>query len=313
MLLLLGLSGMYIFFLNVDQRISNKRSRKVFSSESRATSVTCHHKNDHSIPVHYPQPSSYDRTECVCTPVHNFVIVSMQRCGSGWFEALLNSHPNISSHGEVFLDETKRENFGSIKKILDTVYNLDWKTSASKNDCTSAVGFKWMLNQGLMEYNKEALAYFKKEGVSVVFLFRHNLLRRYVSILANLFDKEAKSLNGTHKSHVHSRFEAQILAAFKPEVNVTHLPAYLRRIREISHDTIVSFKSARHKIVYYEDIVKYPGQVLGIQKFLGVIPRKLTSHHVKIHTQPLSKQIQNWLEVYEMLKGTEFEGFLGDR
>jgi len=112
-----------------------------------------------------------------------------------------------------------------------------------------------------MEYNKEALAYFKKEGVSVVFLFRHNLLRRYVSILANLFDKEAKSLNGTHKSHVHSRFE----------------------------------------------------QVLGIQKFLGVIPRKLTSHHVKIHTQPLSKQIQNWLEVYEMLKGTEFEGFLGDK
>jgi len=164
-----------------------------------------------------------------------------------------------------------------------------------------------------MEYNKEALAYFKKEGVSVVFLFRHNLLRRYVSILANLFDKEAKSLNGTHKSHVHSRFEAQILAAFKPEVNVTHLPVYLRRIREISHDTIVSFKSARHKIVYYEDIVKYPGQVLGIQKFLGVIPRKLTSHHVKIHTQPLSKQIQNWLEVYEMLKGTEFEGFLGDK
>jgi hypothetical protein len=201
MLLLLGLSGMYIFFLNVDQRISNKRSRKVFSSESRATSVTCHHKNDHSIPVHYPQPSSYDRTECVCTPVHNFVIVSMQRCGSGWFEALLNSHPNISSHGEVFLDETKRENFGSIKKILDTIYNLDWKSSASKNDCTSAVGFKWMLNQ----------------------------------------------------------------------------------------------------------------QVLGIQKFLGVIPRKLTSHHVKIHTQPLSKQIQNWLEVYEMLKGTEFEGFLGDK
>jgi len=27
------------------------------------------------------------------------------------------------------------------------VYNLDWNSSASKNECTAAVGFKWMLNQ----------------------------------------------------------------------------------------------------------------------------------------------------------------------
>ena len=73
-----------------------------------------------------------------------------------------------------------------------------------------------VLLQGLMEYNKEALAYFKKEGVSVLFLFRHNLLRRYVSILANLFDKEAKLLNGTHKSHVHSRIEVSFSKLFSP-------------------------------------------------------------------------------------------------
>jgi hypothetical protein len=30
---------------------------------------------------------------------------------------------------------------------MDKVYNLDWNSSASKDECTAAVGFKWMLNQ----------------------------------------------------------------------------------------------------------------------------------------------------------------------
>lgn len=87
------------------------------------------------------------REECGCTPVHYFAILSMQRSGSGWFETLLNNHPNISSHGEIFAVPSRRENFSTIVETLDTIYNLDWLNSASKNECTSAVGLKWMLNQ----------------------------------------------------------------------------------------------------------------------------------------------------------------------
>lgn len=35
----------------------------------------------------------------------------------------------------------------TITETLDTIYNLDWFSSASKNECTTAVGLKWMLNQ----------------------------------------------------------------------------------------------------------------------------------------------------------------------
>lgn len=35
----------------------------------------------------------------------------------------------------------------SITKTLEKLYNLDWNSSASKNECTAAVGLKWMLNQ----------------------------------------------------------------------------------------------------------------------------------------------------------------------
>lgn len=71
----------------------------------------------------------------------------MQRSGSGWFETLLNSHPNISSNGEIFSVKERRSNITSILRTLDAVYSLEWLSSASKNECVAAVGFKWMLNQ----------------------------------------------------------------------------------------------------------------------------------------------------------------------
>lgn len=87
------------------------------------------------------------RAECVCNPVRFFAILSTQRSGSGWFETLLNSHINVSSNGEIFSVKVRRSNFSTIVETLDNIYNLDMFTSASKNECTAAVGLKWMLNQ----------------------------------------------------------------------------------------------------------------------------------------------------------------------
>lgn len=87
------------------------------------------------------------RAECEHNPVQYFVIVSMQRSGSGWFETLLNSHSNVSSNGEIFSVVDRRRNVSSIIETLDKIYNLDWFTSAAKNECSAAVGLKWMLNQ----------------------------------------------------------------------------------------------------------------------------------------------------------------------
>lgn len=87
------------------------------------------------------------RDECARNPVQFFAILSNQRSGSGWFETLLNSHVNVSSNGEVFSVRDRRSNISSILQTLDRVYSLDWFSSASKNECSAAVGLKWMLNQ----------------------------------------------------------------------------------------------------------------------------------------------------------------------
>lgn len=83
--------------------------------------------------------------------MHLFVIMSMQRSGSGWFETLLNNHMNISSNGEIFGQKNRRQNLSSIINTLDRVYSLDLITRSSKNGCSTAIGFKWMLNQVIFD------------------------------------------------------------------------------------------------------------------------------------------------------------------
>ncbi|KAJ6403520.1 hypothetical protein OIU84_015432 [Salix udensis] len=365
--------------------------------------------------VHYPRPKTYSRAECKCNPVRYFAILSMQRSGSGWFETLLNNHTNISSNGEIFSVKVRRSNFSTITETLDKIYNLDWLSSASKNECTAAVGLKWMLNQmsaenihfstcvgkadtyvhqghmlqfpstftslrsfewqkveaalsfpclplssftecrikllefslllsvimlcsktkfithfeaakmnsidlllccflgsfkGVMRHHEEIVEYFKIRGVSAVFLFRKNLLRRMISILANSYDRDVKPLNGTHKSHVHLPREAEILAKYKALINTTLLIPSLKQVEDTTAKALEYFKSARHIILYYEDMVKNHTKLLDVQDFLKVPRRELKSRQVKIHKGSLSNYVENWDEVQKSLKGTHYESLL---
>ncbi|KAH7301519.1 hypothetical protein KP509_23G030800 [Ceratopteris richardii] len=258
MVIIVGFCGLSLCFVRVGRRTLLKEAGlygKDPVSHFHCPNILNNASN--SIQLHYPRPKSYQRGECICTPVHFFVILSMQRSGSGWFETLLNDHPNISSHGEIFHRGSMQErNLNFIKRRIGEVYNLDYNSSAAKNVCTSAVGFKWMLNQGALEYHKEIISYFRKRGVSVIFLLRRNLLRRLVSILANAYDREAKLINGTHKSHVHSKQEAAELAAFKPTIKEDTLVDSFRKAVELSQNALKLFHGTRHIVIYYEDLVK---------------------------------------------------------
>ncbi|XP_022751284.1 uncharacterized protein LOC111299992 [Durio zibethinus] len=260
--------------------------------------------------LHYPKPESFSRGECTQNPVRFFAIVSMQRSGSGWFETLLNSHINVSSNGEIFSVMDRRKNISTIIQTLEKVYNLDWLTSASKNECSAAVGFKWMLNQGLIEHHREIVEYFNNRGVSAIFLFRRNLLRRMVSVLANSYDRYAKLLNGTHKSHVHSQEEAAVLSSYKPIINSTSLISDLKEMEMAAGRALEYFNSTHHMVLYYEDLVTNQTKLKDVQELLGLPQMELTSRQVKIHKGSLSDFVSNWDDVNKTLNGTEYESFL---
>ncbi|KAG8368334.1 hypothetical protein BUALT_Bualt15G0034800 [Buddleja alternifolia] len=202
--------------------------------------------------LHFPKPKTFSREECACNPVRYFAILSTQRSGSGWFETLLNSHMNISSNGEIFSVKPRRSNISTIVETLDKLYNLDFLTSASKNECTAAVGLKWMLNQ------------------------------------------------------------AEILARYKPTINTTLLIPNLKQVDDLVTKSLEYFKSTRHIILYYEDVIKNRTKLVDVQDFLMVPKMDLKSRQVKIHKGSLSSQVENWEDVKKTLKGTHYESYLNE-
>ncbi|XP_077242660.1 uncharacterized protein LOC143883185 isoform X2 [Tasmannia lanceolata] len=301
--------GLYIFSVSLKQiSITPKKIPPILEKKDMHCD-TVGIPPEEMLYVHFPRPKTYSRAECACTPVRFFVILSMQRSGSGWFETLLNSHANISSNGEIFSVKGRRSNISTILSTLDTVYSLDWFSSAAKNECVAAVGFKWMLNQAVMKYHREIANYFNWKGVSVIFLFRRNLLRRLISVLANAYDRHAKLLNGTHKSHVHSKEEAEVLAQFKPKLDVAILIPNFSHVEQMMEDSLQYFKSTRHIRLYYEDIINND-KLSNVQEFLRVPIRMLESRQVKIHTRPTLEQVENGEDVFKALNGTQYEHFL---
>lgn len=303
--------GVYACSVSLKQISLQKNPENIPLSTREAEKDCAFHVPPEEIPyVHFPRPKTFSRRECSCTPVRFFVLLSMQRTGSGWFETLLNSHPNVSSNGEIFSVKERRNNITAIIRTLDAVYSLDWVSSAAKNECVAAVGFKWMLNQGLLDHQMDILEYFKSHGVSVIFLFRRNLLRRFISVLANNYDRHAKQLNGTHKSHVHSKEEAEILAQFKPKINTAVLTSNLNDVESAMARCMELFNSTRHLTLYYEDIINNQNVLSRVQEFLGLPFRELKSRQVKIHTRPPLEHVLNWEDVYRSLNGTKYEHFL---
>ncbi|XP_060189481.1 uncharacterized protein LOC132618441 [Lycium barbarum] len=302
--------GVYICSACIKQT-NSERTRKLLNIEVVERTRHEYDTDRSQIPyLHYPKPKTFSRAECACNPVRLFAILSTQRSGSGWFETLLNSHINISSNGEIFSVKERRENASSILRTLDMVYNLDLFTSASKNHCSAAVGFKWMLNQGLIQHHKEIAEYFNSKGVSVIFLFRRNLLCRMVSVLANSYDCYARLLNGTHKSHVHSPEEASALATYKPEINTTLLITDLKRMEVATQESLEYFNGTRNILLYYEDLIKNHTKLGDVIEFLRLPQMNLTSRQVKIHSGPLREHIKNWDDVNKTLRGTAYESFL---
>jgi hypothetical protein len=163
-----------------------------------------------------------------------------------------------------------------------------------------------------MEHHQDIVDYLIRKGAMVILLFRRNTLRRLISVLANNYDRRTKQLNGIHKSHVHSKEEAEILARFKPKMDVSTLIPSIRNAEHSMRTCLGRFRKTHHMILYYEDVIRDKNELSRVQEFLGAPVTKLSSQHVKIHTRPLPDLVDNWEDVSEMLNGTKYAQFLDD-
>lgn len=71
-------------------------------------------------------------------------------------------------------------------------------------------------------------------------------------------------------------FQAEILARYKPSLNSTLLVADLRQVQEMTAKALEYFKSTRHIVLYYEDVVK--NRTVRNSTFLLFIARFVCRH-----------------------------------
>ncbi|KAL6514262.1 hypothetical protein OROHE_019249 [Orobanche hederae] len=105
---------------------------------------------------------------------------------------------------------------------------------------------------------------------------------------------------------------AEILAGYKPTINTTLLIWNLMQVEDLVNKSLEYFKSTRHIILYYEDLIKNRTKLVDVQNFLKLPLQELNSRQVKIHKGSLSLQVENWGDIEKTLKGTRYESFLSE-
>ncbi|KAF8395644.1 hypothetical protein HHK36_019594 [Tetracentron sinense] len=103
-----------------------------------------------------------------------------------------------------------------------------------------------------------------------------------------LVARELKKLQSSvnFEGRLSSGRKADVLAKFKPILNVSTLIPDLSHVECIMANSLEYFKSTRHIILYYEDLINNHKALSGVQGFLRVPIRKLQSRQVKIHRTP---------------------------
>jgi len=112
-----------------------------------------------------------------------FVILATPRCGSNWLCSLLDSHPDIICHHELFnpdgihLSRSLRNKPGGLGQMQSKpplgLLSQAWKQT---HGC-KAVGFKLNLGQSAVVFN-EVLS---EQGIKKIIISRRNRIRSFVS------------------------------------------------------------------------------------------------------------------------------------
>lgn len=244
-----------------------------------------------------------------------YVITCPARTGSGMLFHLFRSHPEICSHSEVFSPNglvgltgvylnKSREQPGFLETLLRErdrdpikfLYKVVLNAQGKK-----AVGFKLKHDELVLpEYKALRDEIATNLDFRIIHLWRENLLRRFLSYhIAN------------YVTHITLAVEGQPI----PEVSPVRLePLECERDFERTLKRRAEFKElfARHRTfsLSYEEMVAWDREKMaGLQTFLGVSPRELTTTTKRLGNDNLRSAIANFDELRSYFAGGPFSKF----
>lgn len=225
-------------------------------------------------------------------PLGQFVIIGRSRTGSNLLASLLNAHPAVTVHLEVFqkVDNT------TCKDIYDKIVQ-------NSRGCMQ-MGFKLFYYHPINSIDRsiwEILAANRK--IKIIHLTRNNLLRVHISRLiagrTNEWLAESQSKLRSTDRAVH--------------VDVSKMLSDFRQTRAYINDVQQRFRNHELLDVTYEELTTRQQSVLdAIFNFLRVPARKVQSRLMRQNPEPISALVSNYAEVRQALEGTADEQMLTD-
>jgi hypothetical protein len=241
-----------------------------------------------------------------------FAIITYPRCGSTYLATLLNSHPQILCHGELFYQQAIYYAVGyrDGSLHLGTIAERDQDPDEflrrvwARPFGNQAVGFKLVAGQHAGAFGHVL----SDQGVRNIILRRRNRLKKYVS--ARIADVEQ---NWTHYKY---RFRPEDLKPIQVEVRLPEFHAYLSQ-EQAFYDSIMGAlpgASNRRLEVDYEDFFSDQTTLCEVLRFLAVEanPAGLEPATLKRNSRNLRDIITNFDELSQALRGTEYERELYD-
>jgi len=262
--------------------------------------------------------------------MNRHIILTSGRSGSNSLLNTLNQHPQIVNYGEVLAsmlityklyERSKKYKNWSVIDYLDYVYHS--KTFFYMGQCFSAYSHlkkkkpiklkKWgkIKNLGtkdfFLNYDKKNGVDFllKNEDIAVIYLYRENRLRRYLS---NMFLKKTRIVSSEKTLKVQK-------IKIVPAEMMTFLKVLDKEI-EVEKKIVSQLENHRLLSIRYEDYFADGESVFThnqrVFEFLEVNPLPLKSRHKKILPQGMHDLVENYDEFCACLTDTKYQKYLDD-
>jgi hypothetical protein len=242
-----------------------------------------------------------------------FVVTCAARTGSSMLMNLLQSHPDVMSHMEIFnparveglsgvyrtrLAEEPRleQRMRDLRKHAPAafLYKLAFDTQGRRH-----AGFKWKYEELLLPMFAGARAVLLADtDIKIVHLRRRNLLRRYLSWWV------ANHVTGITMTRIGEKKPAVPPVLLDPVICQADFEMTLRSAEFVQH----LFRKHQVLNVSYEDLTGEMAETAhaGLLEFLGISPRPLRTVIAKLADDDLAQSIANFDDLKAHFQNTPF-------
>lgn len=240
-----------------------------------------------------------------------FIVLGRSRVGSNFLRGLLNSHPQITTYGEIFrdIDSSDWDHLGYFQsaKMIDLLRNdpvkfLQTKLFGKYPRSIAAVGFKIFYYHAHNNGEAPVWSFLQdRKDVRVIHLKRRNILKTHLS----------RQKAAVTDSWVNTSRSKEVQPAIRLDYEACLQDFNQTRAWEEEYDRLFAHHP-KIEVIYEELAGNYQAEMARLQEFLGVDIEPVAPTTYQQSSQPLAQAIANYAELKEQFADTPWAEFFTD-